>query len=105
MIKIRNNIIMHDGTGVDELQWREAMQRAGGEGNAKNLWPVLALGTRDLLARKQAQVLHPSQTHSNHPEMAADASRQEVLWGTHSLENHLYWQHSTHLRRHGIVTG
>ena len=73
---------MHDGTGVDELQWREAMQRAGGEGNAKTLWPVLALGTRDLLARKQAQVLHPSQTHDNSPEMAADASRQEVLWGT-----------------------
>ncbi|CAL5227117.1 g10026 [Coccomyxa viridis] len=41
--------------GIDELQWREALQRAGGEGNAKNLWPVLALGTRDLLARKQAQ--------------------------------------------------
>ncbi|CAK0758941.1 hypothetical protein CVIRNUC_002659 [Coccomyxa viridis] len=41
--------------GVDELQWREAMQRAGGEGNARNLWPVLALGTRDLLARKHAQ--------------------------------------------------
>ncbi len=58
---------MHDGTGVDELQWREAMQRAGGEGNAKTLWPVLALGTRDLLARKQAQVLHPSQTHGQFP--------------------------------------
>lgn len=43
-------------SGVDELQWREALQRAGGEGNAKNLWPVLALGTRDLLARKHAQV-------------------------------------------------
>ena len=42
--------------GVDELQWREAMQRAGGEGNARNLWPVLALGTKDLLARKHAQV-------------------------------------------------
>lgn len=42
--------------GVDELQWREAMQRAGGEGNAGNLWPVLALGTKDLLARKHAQV-------------------------------------------------
>ena len=47
-------------TGIDELQWREALQRAGGEGNAKHLWPVLALGTRDLLARKQAQVQRSS---------------------------------------------
>ena len=45
-----------NSAGVDELQWREAMQRAGGEGNARNLWPVLALGTKDLLARKHAQV-------------------------------------------------
>ena len=51
--------------GVDELQWREAMQRAGGEGNARNLWPVLALGTKDLLARKHAQVWLRSVTHTS----------------------------------------
>lgn len=42
--------------GVDELRWREAMQRAGAAAGPSRLWPVLALGTRDLLARKDAQV-------------------------------------------------
>ena len=51
--------------GVDELQWQEAMQRAGGEGNARNLWPVLALGTKDLLARKHAQVRLRSVIHTS----------------------------------------
>lgn len=37
--------------GVDELQWREAMQRAGGPDNPDRLWPVLAQGFSDLLAR------------------------------------------------------
>lgn len=36
---------------VDELQWREAMQRAGGPDNPDRLWPVLAQGFTDLLAR------------------------------------------------------
>lgn len=38
-------------TCVDELQWREALQRAGGPDNPDHLWPVLAQGFRDLLAR------------------------------------------------------
>ena len=42
--------------GVDELRWREAMQRAGGPNNPHHLWPVLAHGTKDLIARKDAQV-------------------------------------------------
>lgn len=42
--------------GVDELRWREAMQRAGGPANPNHLWPVLAHGTKDLIARKDAQV-------------------------------------------------
>ena len=37
--------------GVDELQWREALARAGGPDNADHLWPVLAQGFDDLLAR------------------------------------------------------
>ena len=37
--------------GVDELAWREALQRAGGADNPDQLWPVLAQGFKDLLAR------------------------------------------------------
>jgi hypothetical protein len=37
--------------GVDELQWREALQRAGGPDNPDHLWPVPATGFRDLLSR------------------------------------------------------
>eukprot|EP00887_Chlorella_sp_A99_P000139 scaffold16.g139.t1 len=43
------------GADVDELQWREALQRAGGPDNEDHLWPVLAQGFKDLLARKAAQ--------------------------------------------------
>lgn len=41
--------------GVDELAWREALQRCGGANNGEGLWPVLATGLSDLLARRQAQ--------------------------------------------------
>ena len=41
---------------VDELQWREALQRAGGPENPDRLWPVPAKGFKDLIARKTAQV-------------------------------------------------
>jgi len=37
--------------GVDELQWREALQRAGGPDNPDHLWPVLAQGFKDLVSR------------------------------------------------------
>jgi nuclear pore complex protein Nup54 len=40
---------------VDELQWREAIRRAGGEDNPNHLWPVVANGFGALLARKRAQ--------------------------------------------------
>jgi len=40
---------------VDELQWREALRRAGGPENPENLWPVQAQGFSGLLARKSAQ--------------------------------------------------
>ena len=50
------NVVEHPGArvkpaGVDELQWREALQRAGGADNGDHLWPVLAQGFKDLLAR------------------------------------------------------
>ncbi|KAK9803867.1 hypothetical protein WJX72_000198 [[Myrmecia] bisecta] len=41
---------------VDELQWREAIQRAGGARNPDRLWPVMAVGFKDLIARQQVQV-------------------------------------------------
>ena len=41
---------------VDALQWRQALASAGGERNQRHLWPVLAVGFRDLVARKNAQV-------------------------------------------------
>lgn len=42
--------------GVDDLRWREALQRCGGTENADGLWPVAARGFQDLVARKEAQV-------------------------------------------------
>ena len=42
-------------TGVTDLEWREAVQRAGGPNNADKLWPVLLRGFDELVARKNAQ--------------------------------------------------
>ena len=44
------------GAGVDDLAWREAVQRAGGADNPDRLWPVLAAGLTDLRSREAAQV-------------------------------------------------
>ncbi len=41
---------------VDDLQWREALQAAGGPHNKAKLWPVAANGFQDLVMRKQEQV-------------------------------------------------
>ena len=55
------NVVEHPGQrvrppSVDALQWRQALHAAGGENNPQHLWPVLAVGFKDLVARKQAQV-------------------------------------------------
>lgn len=42
--------------GVDDLVWREAMQKAGGADNPDRLWPVVASGFASLLQREAAQV-------------------------------------------------
>lgn len=69
--------------GVDELQWREALQRAGGADNPDHLWPVLAHGFKDLLARKAAQdaaIKEHSERLESLRQMAAQlASRQETV--------------------------
>ena len=41
---------------MDDLAWREAVQRAGGPENPDRLWPVLAAGLTDLRSREAAQV-------------------------------------------------
>jgi len=40
---------------VDERQWQEALAAAGGEENPDRLWPVPAVGFRDLRRRLEAQ--------------------------------------------------
>ncbi|CAL8466711.1 g6247 [Coccomyxa elongata] len=62
---------------VDELRWREAMQRAGGPNNLQHLWPVLAHGTKDLIARKDAQDA-AIREHTERLSAAAQAARQLV---------------------------
>lgn len=41
---------------MDDLVWREAMQKAGGADNPDRLWPVVASGFASLLQREAAQV-------------------------------------------------
>lgn len=69
--------------GVDELQWRAALQRAGGADNPEHLWPVLAQGFKDLLARKAAQdaaIKEHGERLESLSQMAAQvASRQETV--------------------------
>jgi len=47
--------------GVDQRQLREAFLSAGGVQNPDSLWPVLALGFKDLQKRAQAQETHSSE--------------------------------------------
>jgi len=69
---------------VDELAWREALQKAGGPDNPEKLWPVLAKGFGDLLARRVAQEEALKEQTSRMEALTAAiatlASRQETLF-------------------------
>lgn len=41
--------------GIPDAEWRQALTRVGGELNADHLWPVLAVGFRDLSARRDVE--------------------------------------------------
>lgn len=68
---------------VDELAWREALRRAGGEHNPDNLWPVAAHGFQDLLQRKAAQDAamreHEERLERLQQMVAALAQRQQAV--------------------------
>eukprot|EP00889_Picochlorum_renovo_P005127 jgi/Picre1/32157/NNA_007503.t1 len=68
---------------VDELQWREAMRRAGGPENPQHLWPVPCHGFKGLLERKQAQneaiKEHKERLESLQKSVAALANRHETV--------------------------
>ncbi len=67
---------------MDELAWREALARAGGPDNPDHLWPVLARGFGDLLARKAAQdaaiAEHGARLDALRRDVAALGARQEA---------------------------
>lgn len=72
--------------GVDELVWREALQKAGGPNNPDRLWPVLASGMSSLRAREEAQA---SAVEEHRARLAAAATavrdlaqrREDLLTG------------------------
>lgn len=68
---------------VDELQWREALRRAGGPDNPDRLWPVLAVGFKELIARKAAQdeaiKEHTTRLEALQQNVAVVAARQEAV--------------------------
>ncbi|KAK9834956.1 hypothetical protein WJX84_003365, partial [Apatococcus fuscideae] len=68
---------------VDDLQWRETLQAAGGPSNKAKLWPVAANGFQDLVSRKQEQD-RANDEHKKRLEHALQAAqhllrRQDVL--------------------------
>lgn len=68
---------------IDELQWREAMRRAGGPDNPQNLWPVPYNGFNGLLQRKSAQndalKEHKDRLEVLQKSVAALANRHETI--------------------------
>ena len=62
---------------VDDLQWREALQTAGGPHNKQKLWPVAANGFQDLVTRKQEQVRSVADRSMN--EYAAHSHSHQVV--------------------------
>lgn len=71
---------------VDELQWREALRRAGGPDNPDHLWPVQCQGFKGLLARKAVQdeaiKEHSQRLQSLQEAVASLAARQEAVLRT-----------------------
>ena len=69
--------------GVDELQWRAALQSVGGPDNPDRLWPVLAEGTRGLLDRRAAQEAaleeHATRLEALRAVLSSVAQRQRAL--------------------------
>ena len=68
---------------IDELQWREAMRRAGGPDNSHGLWPVPYNGFNGLLDRKMAQneaiKEHKERLEALQKSVAALANRHETV--------------------------
>jgi len=71
---------------VDELRWRQALAQAGGQNNPDRLWPVLASGFKDLLARAAAQ-------------QQAIEENQQRLRNLNDLGHRLARKHSTELKQ------
>ena len=64
--------------GVDETQWREALEEVGGEQNAENLWPVLGSGFGALAERLKCD----KEAHDANAEQEALECR-DVAWQHH----------------------
>lgn len=80
---------------VDELRWREAIRKAGGENNSDKLWPVVANGFQDLLKRKAAQdeaiKEHRARLEKIKEDIATLVARQDAVLRT-KLED-IRWKH------------
>ena len=68
---------------VDELQWREALRRAGGAENPDGLWPVPYHGFKGLIERKKFQTdainEHKERLEILQKNIAALANRHETV--------------------------
>ena len=68
---------------IDELQWREAIRRAGGPDNPHSLWPIPYNGFKGLLDRKSAQndavKEHRERLEALQKSVAALANRHETV--------------------------
>uniref|UniRef100_A0A7S3R929 Nucleoporin Nup54 alpha-helical domain-containing protein n=1 Tax=Dunaliella tertiolecta TaxID=3047 RepID=A0A7S3R929_DUNTE len=73
-------------SGVDEMRWRQAMAAAGGPDNPDRLWPVLAVGFKDLLARSAAQ-------------SAALEENSQRLKSLNDIAHNLARKHATELKQ------
>lgn len=60
---------------VDEVRWRQAMKEAGGPDNPDRLWPVLAVGFKDLVSRSSVQAKAIEENTSRLRQLAELAHR------------------------------